>query len=43
MSLKLSLQVVLVVEDDSLVRHRDEYLFAVFVSEVMHSVVYVVV
>lgn len=43
MSLELSLEVVFVVEDDSLVGDRDEDLFARFIGEVVDAVVNVVV
>ena len=43
MSLELSLQVVLVIVDDSLVGDRDEDLLSFFVGEVMDAIEYVVV
>lgn len=43
MSLELPLQVVFVVEDDSLVGDWHEYLFAGFISEVVHSIENVIV
>ena len=43
MSLKLALQVVLIIVDDSLIGNRDKDLFPFRVGQIVHSVVDVVV
>ena len=43
MSLKLSLEIIFVVKDDTLIGDRDEYFFAISVGQVMNSIVDVVV
>ena len=43
MTLQLSLQIIFVIVDDSLIGNWDEYLFSFFVGEIMNSIVDVIV